>query len=80
MIGIAPVPPHTAPKESFVARLVAEEKITNGIVSFYYSKYPDEVSSSVLIGDLDESVIENGKLGINFFDTIDDEDWKVEIT
>lgn len=80
MIGIAPVPLGTVPKESFVARLVQEEKITNGIVSFYYSKYPDEIPSSVLIGDLDESKVEGGELGITYFDLLDDTDWTLEIT
>ena len=71
IIGFSPVSLHTALKELFVARLVSEQKINKEIVSFYYLKYPDEASSNVLIGDLDVSFVENGDLGMNYFDIID---------
>jgi len=49
-------------------------------VSFYYSKYPDEIPSSILIGDLDGSVVKGGEKAIEFFDILDENDWQVEIT
>ena len=80
IIGIAPIPIGTAAPESFINTLVQQGKINHAVVSFYYSKYPDEVSSSVLIGDLDGSLVEGGELMITYFDILDDSDWKLEIT
>lgn len=80
IVGIAPVPAGTSTKDSLVLQMVKQGLINNGIVSFYYSKYPDEIPSSILIGDLDESVVEGGANGIQFFDILEDNDWQVEIT
>lgn len=63
-----------------MAHLLDQGIINNGIVSFYYSRYPDEIPSSILIGDLDGSVVKGGDQGIEFFDILDDNDWQVEIT
>lgn len=57
LVGIAPVPLGSKGKDSFIAQLLNQGVINNGIVSFYFSKYPDEIPSSILIGDLDGSVV-----------------------
>lgn len=80
IVGIAPVPLGTKGTDSFITTLFKQGKINNPIVSFYYSKYPAEVSSSILIGDLDGSVVEGGEEAIEWFSTLDDGDWQVEIT
>lgn len=60
--------------------MLNQGKITNAIVSFYYSKYPDEIPSSMLIGDLEGSYVEGGEDGIQYFDSLEENDWQVEIT
>ena len=61
IVGIAPVPLGTKGQDSLVNTLLKQGKINNPIVSFYYSKYQEEVSSSIMIGDLDGSVVEGGE-------------------
>jgi hypothetical protein len=80
VVGISPVPLGEDGRDSLVLQLVNNGLISNAMVAFYYSKYPDEKPSSVMFGDLDSSVVEGGEAAIKWFDILEDDDWQVDIT
>jgi hypothetical protein len=82
VVGIAPIPIGGSSGEgpSFIEELVKQKRLRMAIVSIYISKYPDEVSSNILLGDFDPSVVEGGDDGMVFYDITNDTDWQVDLT